>query len=493
MVPNLAAFVTWAFVFFLLIRDWRNSPKTSPGLWVATLWFLILATRAPHYWLAPTSGEIGVQAYEEGNSFNQAVYLGLIVSGMLVLWRRHVVWPEVIRRNRALLIFFAYTFLSAVWADNPIVSLKGSIKAVVGNLVMALVVLTDRNQIEAVKQMFRRLTYVAIPLSVMAIKYFPSIGRATHRWSYYTMYSGIAVGSNGLATLCYICGLITFSSLVQPGAFADRKNFGINLLLMGMVLWLMVKADGGTSNASLLLGVIVILCLRWNMRRPVLLLTRHIGIFLAIAAPIVVLNYGFFMDFVALLFGHSETLWGRLVVWQNAVSLADSPILGVGYNNFWQGERLAKMWEIYSWRPTQAHNGYVETYLNIGIVGIVSLLAAIVVSFGRASSTEVKREIQDLKLPYMLPILFYNLTEAAFRGLHPVWFAFLMLGLEARGQRKGESSPLKEPKPQPHQQGQQVAATPAAQPPRWGTSPRPGFGVARRMPFGQAPVTGKRF
>jgi hypothetical protein len=187
MSPNLAALLTWSFVAFLLIRNARHRSECLPGLWVPTIWILILGSRSPNQWFVGEGAGQSVDAYEDGNGFNQVVYLGLIVLATFVLLYRRVQWADIFRRNRALLVFLGYCIVSLVWADYPLVSFKGAIKAIFGNFVMAAVVVTDPRPVEAVKTMIRRCTYVLIPLSVLVIKYYPLIGRETHRWTYETM------------------------------------------------------------------------------------------------------------------------------------------------------------------------------------------------------------------------------------------------------------------------------------------------------------------
>ena len=38
----------------------------------------------------------------------------------------------------------------------------------------------------------------------------------------------------------------------------------------------------------------------------------------------------------------------------------------------------------YWWHPNQAHNGYYEQYLNLGILGLVTLAAMIVAGYRKA-------------------------------------------------------------------------------------------------------------
>ncbi|HLG59275.1 MAG TPA: O-antigen ligase family protein [Vicinamibacterales bacterium] len=449
MSAQLASLLTWGLIFFLLVRDCRNAPKTQVGLWLPLTWILILGSRAPSYWFASDTSGMGVEAYEEGNALNQQVYLALITLGIIVLVRRSVDWGDILRRNRALFAFLAYCVLSALWADYPLVTIKGTIKAMFGNIVMVLIVITDPNPAEAIKALIRRCGFVLVPLSVLVIKYFPAIGRETHRWSYETMFQGVATGPNGLAATCYICGLLVVASLVQKGALHNKREFGLNLVMLVPIVWLLNKGDGATALLSMLVGIsILVLIKRDRSRRIVSFVARNMGIALVVVTPSLVLNYEWVMETVGTVVGHSETLWGRFELWKVLVGMSGNPILGMGYGNFWQGERMESLWAVYSWHPTQAHNGYLETYLNLGFVGLTLLAVLIVSASKKAASTALRPELQFLKLPYLLPIVLYNLTEAAFRGLHIVWFAFLLFALETKLQmqdRKPDDEALVEP------------------------------------------------
>jgi O-antigen ligase len=119
--------------------------------------------------------------------------------------------------------------------------------------------------------------------------------------------------------------------------------------------------------------------------------------------------------------------------------MSGNPLWGLGYGNFWLGDRLEALWALYEWHPAEAHNGYLETYLNLGFFGVALLAALIVSAIKKAANSALKPQLRFLKLSYLLPILLYNLTESAFRGLHIIWFMFLLLAIETQGQMHDQS------------------------------------------------------
>ena len=107
------------------------------------------------------------------------------------------------------------------------------------------------------------------------------------------------------------------------------------------------------------------------------------------------------------------------------------PYLGAGFESFWLGTRLEALWERWWWHPNQAHNGYIETYLNLGAVGVFLLLGVLVSTFRKIS----KRMLTDfdfarLRLGFLFAIVAFNYTEAAFKGVHLVWTMFYIIALD---------------------------------------------------------------
>ena len=64
--------------------------------------------------------------------------------------------------------------------------------------------------------------------------------------------------------------------------------------------------------------------------------------------------------------GEDTTLTGRTDLWEDLEKIEVNPIVGVGFESFWVGERIAPLWERYWWHPNQAHDGYYEMFLNLG-------------------------------------------------------------------------------------------------------------------------------
>src|SRR5262249_2319160 len=104
-------------------------------------------------------------------------------------------------------------------------------------------------------------------------------------------------------------------------------------------------------------------------------------------------------------------------------------LLGTGYESFWLGPRLLSFWQSGVGMINEAHNGYLEVYLNLGSIGIL-LLAGFLIASYRTICKRFKFTsfVTSLSLAFWTVMLFHSVTEADFRsGL--MWFTFLLGGL----------------------------------------------------------------
>ena len=103
-----------------------------------------------------------------------------------------------------------------------------------------------------------------------------------------------------------------------------------------------------------------------------------------------------------------------------------NPLLGTGNESFWLGPRLAIVWRKF-WLINEAHNGYLEVYLNLGLIGL-SLLGLFLIASYQAiwKRLSYRSQFTSLSLALWTVLLFYNVTEAAFKGSQLMWLTFLL-------------------------------------------------------------------
>ena len=323
-------------------------------------------------------------------------------------------------------------FLAIFWSDFPLVSFKRWIK-ILGHPVMVLILFTEPDPKEALVRLMKRCTYVVIPISILWMKYYPALGRRTSEWGGVSN-CGIAGGKNELGGLCLILAIFFIWQLLQVLQTKRNAVWRRELLLIGSLLlmigYCLKKAHSSTSTLSLALGVVVMFfCgLRFVNKRSVggYLVA---GIVILVIAQLMFDVYGTIVDFT----GRGGTIEGRGRLWNVLLETDTNPIFGTGFESYWLGERLQKLWAMpeFWWRPTQAHNGYLEIYLNLGIVGLL-VLAGVICSVFWQTHTEFPTNFEwaRLRISYLAAILAHNWTEAGFKGLGLFLFAFFIIAMK---------------------------------------------------------------
>lgn len=434
MPPKIALSICIVFILYLFKIDSKCESYVSRALWIPLIWMMIVGSRMPALWLNP-AGMVSPEAYLEGNPLNRNIFIILIVTGIFILSRRKIDWSQILKNNMWIFLLFLYGGVSILWSDFPSVSFKRWIKAI-GNPIMVLIVLTSPAPVEAVKTMFRRCAYVLIPLSIVLYKYYPLLGRVYHRYSGELFVTGVTTNKNSLGLLCLVLGLFFFWNLLtlwrSKKVYTDKREILVHVTLLFMILWLLVVADSATSTMLFILGICIMLGFELPfIKENIQCKLRFLIIVSLCLTPFLLFGFSSWLSSVVNITGHTATFWGRVQLWPEFIGLMGaSHLIGTGYDSFWLGHRIATLWAKYWWHPTEAHNGYVETYLNLGLIGLFLLLGVIISAYRKICRTLMSDfNYGRLKMVFIVIALLYNVTEAAFKGLHLMWFVFLLIAI----------------------------------------------------------------
>lgn len=429
MSPRIAGIVFWCGIAGLFYLNRDRSQKTSPFLWLPVAWIFIGASRMISQWLGAGMGTELLDSpdqYLEGSPLDRAFLAVLQIAGMAVLLARRRQAATFLRANKWLVVFFLYCAISIAWSDFPFVALKRWIKFT-GNVTMVFVVLTDENPGAAFKQAFARTGFLLVALSVLFVKYYPELSRGYIRWTWQPFETGVATDKNGLGAICLVFGLNSVWRFVE--AWRDKEipsRTGVlaaHGIVLVMTAYLLHMARSSTSMGCFLLGSLVIFITSRAKMRPQTVYTIAAGLaVLGLAGYIFNDAYTFLVQSL----GRDPNLTGRTDIWNDLLNLHLNPLVGTGFESFWLGARVDYFWRKYPFHPNQAHNGYIETYLNLGWIG-VGLLMMLIASGLRNVAQAFRSNVPwaTLKLGFLIIVVIYNITEAAFKVMQPVYIAFL--------------------------------------------------------------------
>jgi exopolysaccharide production protein ExoQ len=428
--PQFALLATIGFMVFLFRRDIQEKPDVTGALWLPLLWIVLNCSRAFTAWLnifgLPVSG--GASS-EEGSPVDACFYLALAMVGFCVLIKRQLHLSEIVLNNGWLIAFFLYCFISIVWSDYPFIAFKRWTK-IFGHPIMALIVLTEPDPKEALIRLMKRCAYVVVPVSILWIKYYPQLGRYYTEWGA-PQAKGISSGKNTLGADCMILGFFFFWYLLQTWQTErnTRRRNELRLIAGFLIgtLWLLRQAHSATATVCLIVAILIALFVRIRS------IKNFIGTYtLAALVLLVVAQLAFdIQGRLSESLGRGSKLTGRTEQWAYVLKFQDHPILGAGFESFWLGERQARIAELYKkWIPAGSHNDYLDTYLNLGLIGLSLLIGLLIATFWKIR-LELFRNFEwgRYQLGFWAAVLLHAWTEGTFGTYGPFWFIFYIIAL----------------------------------------------------------------
>lgn len=433
MPPTVALVLTLGFMAVLFVRDFREKANVTGALWIPFLWITVCGggSRFFSQWLDIFGFHIGGVSVEDGSPVDAAFNAALIFGGLAVLHKRRVSVLQFIGNNRWLTIYMAYCLLAILWSDFPFVSAKRWMK-LLGNPVVALVLLTEPDPMEALVRTIKRCAYILLPVSILFIKFYPYLGRTFDDWSGLALNTGIATNKNELGFDCWIVGGVVFWHILQvlrwDRGTARRDELILCAVLMAMNLWLLKEAQSMSSLVAFALttGIIVFLGFRWVRKQSV-------GSYILLgSAAMALAMFGFGLNdtFIHML-GRNDTLTGRTDIWQTLWHWDINPVVGTGFEGFWLGDRRLEIQQVLMPFLNEAHNGYLETYLNLGFIGVGITVGILLATYAKSRRALLRDfEFGRLRLAYLIAFIVYNWTEAAFRLNSFPFFMFFVVAID---------------------------------------------------------------
>ena len=238
-------------------------------------------------------------------------------------------------------------------------------------------------------------------------------------------WQGIFPHKNGLGE-CMFVGFMTFyfSSLLTS---SKRKKifFQICCLLSVAIIYF------GQSATSLMSAIFIFLTAQGLQRLSItskksVLLVLLFLIFTSLMMFLLLANFNAFLT----VNDRDVTLSGRTTLWDTLWQfISAKPWLGYGYGSFFSGEgREANLlWQVHNWSPVHAHNGYIQLWLNLGLIGlIVFILGYVTCLFNSLFKYLVFKDLRMLWIfLFLIYTIFSNMTEVSFFSSSNIWIITL--------------------------------------------------------------------
>jgi exopolysaccharide production protein ExoQ len=429
---------------YAIAKSWRP----SKWLWIPYIWLFFTSTRSLSGWIAG-----GGSSYADagGSPYDRFLMTFLMVVGLVVLGSRSRESTRLLTRNKWVVVLFALILLSIIWSNFPDVSVRRGIRST-GTFIMVLMVLTESFPEETVRILLKRLYFVHIPASIIAIKYFRYFAVA-YDWSgTEEQWKGLSTDKNSLGHVAMCSGLFCLWQIMQDWPKNDGRRQWRKLLPSFLLFFLSLYLLRGSRNvhsSTAILGFVLcavfLFALRFFKVRA-----AHIKklVLMGMAAVIVLgpIGYAAFQSFDAAPMkavfqatGRDMTFTDRNLIWTDVINdVAKTPILGVGFGAFWVGPIGYSTYPMPNWsrktpgwRPEEGHNGFIDIYAQLGMLGLGVFLFFTMSSLsGALTNLGTDFSYGSLRLTFLLAIILSNITETSFLdGTHGLWFLFLLFAI----------------------------------------------------------------
>ncbi len=432
MTPQIATLLFAVGIAGLFWLDRDESVRPSKALWLPIIWLSIDGSRSVSAWLGMgVAKEIPGQP-PASSPLDQLVAATLMLLGATILIRRGRDVTRLLKASWPIVFYFSFCLFSLLWSDFPEWGFKRWVRAL-GDLIMVLIVVTDAQPTAALRRLLSRVGFVLLPASVLLIKYYPELGTDYDAYGMQA-FTGVTTNKNILGNLVFVLALGALwraLSLVHDKEQPDRaRHLLAQCAVLAFGIELLFTAHCATAAASFIFGVGLMLATSLPLfRRPAAVHALVLAIVLA--GGLTELLGGRAAVTAAL--GRKPDLTGRTEIWKIVIPMAPSPIGGAGFETFWVGPRVARVYEMVGGvqMTNESHNGYVEVYLNLGWLGL-GLIALILGQGYRKAVSALRRDraLGALLLVYVVTAVAFNISEAGFRMLSVEWF-FLLLSVVA--------------------------------------------------------------
>ncbi|WP_374007730.1 O-antigen ligase family protein [Leifsonia sp. LS-T14] len=376
------------------VRAARTSAGTGEAVFAAVVLFTLFA------------GEFWRNLISWPGYFVLAAALAVVSAVLLVRSRPTFRWRQT---PKTLVLFLALAIVSIAWSAYPAASALGVIAQLATTLaglflglrlsragllsalasafhwILGLSLLFEFVVAVFVRQPVLPLTPVqAVPSGPLPQAFYWSRGALFHGGPI----QGI-VGNSNLLAMIALLAIIVFAL-----QFADRtvrRGSAATWLVVAVLTFVLTRS--ATVIAATLATAVVLAFALW---------TRRVGpqrrtpvyVVAIVAAAAVVTLVAVFASRIPSLFGKSEDLTGRLDIWDKVIGLAQQrPVFGWGWVSYWAP--WVKPFKGLATRNgveyLQAHNAWLDGWLQLGIVGLVVFILLVVTTVGRAWFLAVDR------------------------------------------------------------------------------------------------------
>jgi O-antigen ligase len=412
-------------------RARSNTPKIDISAVIPILACAFPAILAPLiYFTFPPAA--GLQGMLESRPENRIFWPAMAAISVVLALRNHsrlgrlTVPPHII----CLVAYLTLAGASVLWAFKPEISLTRFVQEVMVLISIVLPAMVAVRTTDMMRGLFLCFAFASILNLIFVLAGSPVMADYGSMGKVAIGYSGYFTGKNLLGEFAAIALLLALHEMLYSGV---RRAFGIIIVIIAISLLLFANSKTALGFALFvpcLAGLALIIGKKTRISLAIVLL------FIPICYIVLSNVSGFNMNRISYMLYGDSTFTGRTLIWDFAqLEIARRPFLGWGYQSFWLvGADAPSIVDARGWIKgmPNAHNGYYDTMLETGYVGLaflITLLLATLHAIGRVADRDRARAW--LLLSLVLFIILYNFLETLWmRAFDLLWVVFVIAAAE---------------------------------------------------------------
>jgi exopolysaccharide production protein ExoQ len=286
-----------------------------------------------------------------------------ITFGLLVLrWKKSL---YLANKEWTIWILIAIAFASILWTFNSKLTINRTIQ-LAGSTLFGFYIAsryTIRDQLKLLSWSFVIILTLSI-LMALLVPFYGTMSYGVHAGSW----RGIYTHKNWLGRMMTIGSIVFLLLAMDAKQYKWRYWIGLSCTFS---LLLLSRSSGAIINCLTVFSVIPIYSVfRWRylIMIPTVISAVTLGSTLS-------LWFNANASSILGTIGKDATLTGRTDMWPYIIDMiAKEPWLGYGYSAFWYDWNSpgATVWYAARWTPPNAHNGLLDLWLDLGLVGVIA-------------------------------------------------------------------------------------------------------------------------
>lgn len=328
----------------------------------------------------------------------------------IVLLMNTDIFIRIIKENKIIFTLLILSCTSYIWTFS-MTNTRHAIVMLVGSTLYGLYISKAFNRLTIIKNLtififLMQITNIIVILVLPQFSLYQDSRVIANSLVSLQSYKGIFSHKNSLGTFVSFAFLFNFVFLKY------FKGYMRIICYFSIVFSVILIYLSDSSTALLVTILVTIIYLRINT-------TKKFNLFLFITsllfvAAIYIFEFDLINKFMILYLNRDATFTGRLDIWLYVVeAIKNRPFLGYGFYGFWLSAPSQYIMLAYQGQIQSSHEGFLDTILNVGIIGF-AIYIYYILSFLYQKSKEIVLKynyIDVFSIIFFIFIIFYNLSE----------------------------------------------------------------------------------